>query len=39
MRDASGDLAGCAGRLISIGINTTTATDIIATTNLHQSHP
>ena len=35
--DASGDLAGCVGRLISIGIDTATAAEIAATPNLHQS--
>ena len=36
--DASGDPAGHAGRLISLGIDTATATEIVATPNLHQSH-
>ena len=35
--DASGDLAGCVGRLISLGIDTATAAEIAATPNLHQS--
>ena len=36
--DASGDLAGRVGRRISLGIDTATATEIVATPNLHQSH-
>jgi transposase-like protein len=36
--EASGDLAGCGGRLISIGIDTATAAEIAATPNLQQSH-
>jgi hypothetical protein len=37
--DAPGDLAGRVGRLISLGIDTVTATEIVATPNLHQSPP
>ena len=37
--DASGDLAGCVGRPMSIGIDTATAAEIAATPNLHQSPP